>query len=91
MHTYGVMVNLTPEQQQEARERLVEFLSERTTARWKVLGFCEASAFTGRGVLAPQCNCKGLGWVSKITPRWRGRLSSAASVGRGCRVTVRAI
>ncbi len=30
MHTYGMMVNLTPEQQQEARERLVEFLSDKT-------------------------------------------------------------
>lgn len=30
MQTYGMMVNLTPEQQQEARERLVKFLSDKT-------------------------------------------------------------
>lgn len=30
MHTYGMMVNLTPEQEQEARERLIKFLSDKT-------------------------------------------------------------
>ena len=30
MHTYGMMVNLTPEQQREARVRLVNFVSDKT-------------------------------------------------------------
>ncbi len=30
MQTYGMMVSLTPEQQREARERLVKFLSDKT-------------------------------------------------------------
>jgi hypothetical protein len=30
MHTYGMMENLTPEQEQEARERLIKFLSGKT-------------------------------------------------------------
>jgi hypothetical protein len=30
MQTYGMMVSLTPEQQQEARERLTQFLSGKT-------------------------------------------------------------
>ena len=89
MHTYGMMVNLTPEQQQEARERLVKFLSDKTddAHHFTVEGLssCEASAFTGRGVSLLSVTAKD-GWVSKNHPKvaWSIEFSCQRGAGIPC-------